>query len=98
MVAEMSMTLPPGQTNQYRSWIRGNSAGSGATKNVTYPMNSTFYNGSNNFNHISFGSNHAQGCNFALGDGSVRFVRQTLPLALYQALASIDGGEVAQLP
>jgi prepilin-type N-terminal cleavage/methylation domain-containing protein/prepilin-type processing-associated H-X9-DG protein len=95
MVGEMSMGLPAGQTNQYRTWIRGNSSGSGATKNVTYPINSTFYNGSNNFNHISFGSNHSGGCNFALGDGSVRFIAQNINLPLYQALASIDGGEVA---
>jgi prepilin-type N-terminal cleavage/methylation domain-containing protein len=98
MLGEISVNLPPGQTNQYRTWIRGNNAGSGTTKNVTYPMNSTFYNGSTNFNHISFGSHHAGGCNFTLGDGSVRFVRQTIDLALYQVLASIDGGEVAQVP
>jgi prepilin-type N-terminal cleavage/methylation domain-containing protein/prepilin-type processing-associated H-X9-DG protein len=97
MLAERSMTLPSGQTNDYRTWIRGNSGGSGATKNVTYPINSTFYNGSNNFNHISFGSNHSGGANFALGDGSVRFIRQTLDMALYMALASMDQGEVATL-
>jgi len=58
MLGELSAQLPLGQANQYRSWIRGNNAGSGATKNVNFPMNSTFYNGSNNFNNISFGSQH----------------------------------------
>ena len=96
MLGEMSMTLPSGQTNQYRTWIRGNSGGAGACKSVFYPIGSTFYNGSNNFNAISFGSNHASGCNFALGDGSVRFVRKTMDIALYMAIASIDQGEVAQ--
>jgi hypothetical protein len=65
---------------------------------VTNPINSTFYNGSNNFNDISFGSNHSGGANFAIGDASVRFIRQTIDLPLYKALASIDGGEPAQLP
>jgi prepilin-type N-terminal cleavage/methylation domain-containing protein/prepilin-type processing-associated H-X9-DG protein len=97
MLAERSV-FPPGTLNDYRTWIRGNSGGSGATKNVTYPINSTFYNGSNNFNDISFGSNHSGGCNFALGDGSVKFISQTINLQLYQALASISGQEVATVP
>jgi len=97
MVAEMSITLPTTQTNQYRTWIRGNNGGSGATKNVTNPINSTLYNGSNNFNDISFGSNHTGGCNFTLGDGSVRFITNNIDLLIYKAAASIDVGEVAPL-
>src|SRR5690606_16295594 len=52
MLAERSRQLPAGQSNDYRTWIRGNSGGSGACKNVSHPINSVFYNGSNNFNHI----------------------------------------------
>ncbi len=98
MLGERSVNFAPGSTvNDYRSWTRGNNGGSGACKNVTYPINSTWYNGSNNFNDISFGSNHSGGCNFALGDGSVRFVTQTINLQLYMAAASINSGEVAPL-
>ncbi len=97
-VAERSMTLPSGQTNDYRSWVRGNNGGSGATKNVTYPINSTFYNGSNNFNDISFGSNHPDGCHFGLGDGSVQFIAEQIDLSIYKALASIKSGENAPVP
>jgi len=99
MLAERSVNMPNGYAfnHDYRSWIRGNSGGSGATKNVTFPINSTWYNGSSNFNHISFGSNHSGGCNFALGDGSVRFVNQNIQLNLYKAMASMDSGEVASL-
>jgi prepilin-type N-terminal cleavage/methylation domain-containing protein len=97
MLAERSMHLPNGQTNDYRTWIRGNNGGSGACKCVTYPINSTFYNGSNNFNHISFGSDHPGGCHFALGDASVRFLAETVDLSLYKAMASMNGGEVAPI-
>lgn len=96
MVGEISKT-PPGTLNQYRAWTRGNNGGSGTTKNVLYPINSTFYNGSNNFNDISFASEHTGGCQFALGDGSVRFVSQTVDLTIYRAMASMNSGEVALL-
>jgi prepilin-type processing-associated H-X9-DG protein len=100
MVGELSMNIPatnPVTPNHYRSWVRGNNGGSGATKNVTYPINSTFYNGSNNFNDISFGSNHSGGCNFAMGDGSVRFITQSIDMGVYQASSSCNGGEVASI-
>ncbi|MCC6418488.1 MAG: DUF1559 domain-containing protein [Gemmataceae bacterium] len=97
MVGEIAKILPAGQTNQYRTWIRGNNGGAGACKVVNFPINSTFYNGSNNFNAISFGSEHTGGANFALGDGSIRFVSDTTPVALLMAMASMNGGEVAQI-
>jgi prepilin-type N-terminal cleavage/methylation domain-containing protein len=95
MIGEMSMNLPSGQTNQYRTWIRGNNGGAGAAKNITNPINSTFYNGSNNFNDISMGSNHPAGCNFGMGDGSVRYMRQSIDLSVYKAMASCNSGEIA---
>ncbi len=97
MVAERSLILPAGQTNDYRTWIRGNNGGSGATKCVSYPINSTYYNGSTNFNHISFGSQHSQGCNFTMGDASVRYINQNIDMAVYMAAASIHSGEVYTL-
>jgi hypothetical protein len=98
MLGEISVQLPAGQTNQYRAWTRGNSGGSGATKNVTYTINSTYYNGSNNFNDISFGSEHPGGCQFALGDASVRFLSQTIDRSVYQGLSSMNGAEAVALP
>ena len=71
MIGEISVYMPSGLTyHQYRTWIRGNNGGAGAAKCVTNPINSTVYNGSNNFNDISFGSNHTGGCNVGLGDGT----------------------------
>jgi prepilin-type N-terminal cleavage/methylation domain-containing protein len=105
LLGEIAVNLPvliPGttttQTNQYRTWIRGNSSGSGATKNVRFPLNSTFYNGSNNFNDISFGSHHPGGAQFALADASVRFIPQTIDLLIYQASASMNQAENVTLP
>jgi len=97
LVAERAVVLP-GTLNDYRSWIRGNFGGSGATKNVTYPINSTNYNGSTNFNHISFGSQHPGGCLFVMADASARFVSETIAMPIYMAMASINSGEQARLP
>jgi prepilin-type N-terminal cleavage/methylation domain-containing protein/prepilin-type processing-associated H-X9-DG protein len=39
-------------------------------------------------------SRHTGGVNVVLGDGSVRFVRDSIPLAAWQALSTMSGGEV----
>jgi prepilin-type processing-associated H-X9-DG protein len=44
-----------------------------------------------------FRSVHAGGCHFVFCDGSVKFVRQSIPTAAYQALGSRAGGEVVSL-
>ncbi|HEX5106383.1 MAG TPA: DUF1559 domain-containing protein, partial [Pirellulaceae bacterium] len=105
MLGEISKTLPilnrstgTTQANQYRTWIRGNNGGSGATKNVRYPINSTFYT-SNNFNEISFGSDHAgAGALFANADASVRFIRENVDLTTYIMFSSMNGNESVLLP
>jgi len=49
-------------------------------------------------NTYSFHSNHTSGLNFAMGDGSVRFVSNTIDLATYRALGTIRGQEAVGLP
>lgn len=42
---------------------------------------------------MSFGSYHIGGAHFGMADGSVRFISENIDLNLYQALATIRGGE-----
>ncbi len=74
-------------------WVRGVGFGNGMAgcRNVQNAIN-TPYNGV--YNDISFGSQHTGGAQFVMGDGSVRFVQQSIDLVVYKATASMDGGEV----
>jgi prepilin-type N-terminal cleavage/methylation domain-containing protein len=42
----------------------------------------------------AWGSNHVRGANFAFGDGSTRFLSDSISLATLQALGTRNGGEV----
>lgn len=46
----------------------------------------------------NFSSLHPGGVQFALGDGSVRFLSETIPLTVLRALGTIDGGEPVSVP
>jgi prepilin-type N-terminal cleavage/methylation domain-containing protein len=106
LVGELSWN---GNKNGYRNWAMGTRSNfAGNAKNVVFGINEvpwtndpgaltgTKYAG---FPHrilggISFGSNHTGGAQFALGDGSVRFISESIDLRLYKGLASMAGGEV----
>ncbi len=104
MIGEMSWISNTFGT-RYRSWVRGGQEYAGvvpgqpnfvvSSRNLTNAINSIF---SANlivpFNDIPFGSMHPGGMNAGFGDGSVRFLRQTLDITTYRALGSRDGGEV----
>src|SRR5262245_12556660 len=97
LIGERSNMEPSG-TNSYRSWVRGNASTPAACKLVTNPINSTNYNGSDNFNDISFNSEHARGANFAMGDGSVKYITQMVDMSIYKACASKNAREVVPAP
>jgi prepilin-type N-terminal cleavage/methylation domain-containing protein/prepilin-type processing-associated H-X9-DG protein len=50
------------------------------------------------FNWLPFGSNHSGGANFALADGSVRFINESASFSTLQALATVAGGESVAPP
>ena len=52
----------------------------------------------NNWWHLGFNSHHSGGANFALADGSTRFLAEDTPLGLLRALGTVRGGEVAAAP
>jgi prepilin-type N-terminal cleavage/methylation domain-containing protein/prepilin-type processing-associated H-X9-DG protein len=98
MIGERSITEPASVANGYRAWSRGCNGACGSSKNMNVSINSTAYNGSDNFNDIGFASNHTGGAQFAFGDGSVRFVADTIDLNTLKGAASIASKEVAQIP
>lgn len=78
-----------------RSWILGGtpdgSRGSYAFKSVkNHGVNVKVDRSSGlvAFNHLPFGSLHAGGAFFAMGDGSVQFLAESISLALFKDLAS----------
>jgi len=45
----------------------------------------------------SFGSGHASGQNFAMGDGSVRFITRSVDTTMLSFMATMSGGEVTNI-
>ncbi len=104
MIAEMSWVSAQYGT-RYRTWVRGGEEYAGVVagrpsfvvsgRNVTNAINSIFTaNLIVPYNDIPFGSMHSGGMNAAFGDGSVRFLRQSIDMPTYRSLASRNGGEV----
>jgi prepilin-type N-terminal cleavage/methylation domain-containing protein/prepilin-type processing-associated H-X9-DG protein len=104
MVAEMSWVTDKYGT-RYRTWTRGGDEYAGkvngrpshvvSCRNVTNPINAMFKaNLIVPYNDVPFGSMHPGGMNACFGDGSVRFLRESISMAIYRGLASRKGDEV----
>jgi prepilin-type N-terminal cleavage/methylation domain-containing protein len=50
------------------------------------------------WNRYAFTSGHIGGVNFAMTDGSIQFISDSIPLAVFRALGTRALGEVAELP
>ena len=85
--------------NNHCAWARANYS----TGTCSIPLNTNLPGSGQQFanndwpNVYSFRSRHTGGALFALGDGSVRFVRQSIDITQYRAAATINGGEVSNL-
>jgi prepilin-type N-terminal cleavage/methylation domain-containing protein/prepilin-type processing-associated H-X9-DG protein len=60
----------------------------------TYPANPPCTNSGSQFAHKAARSRHPGGVNVLLGDGSVRFIRNSIDLVTWRALGTMNGGEV----
>ena len=74
-----------------------------AMKVLQYPINAPVERNDTGpnpvpFNYLPMGSWHPGGCNFAVADGSVQFLNETISFLTYQRLATCNGGESVQLP
>jgi prepilin-type N-terminal cleavage/methylation domain-containing protein/prepilin-type processing-associated H-X9-DG protein len=80
-----------------RCWMSGASTvmHSFTFKVVRYPVNAHINRNDDTFpyNHLPFGSKHPGGSNFALGDGSVRFLSDATGEEVLFALATCNGRE-----
>jgi prepilin-type processing-associated H-X9-DG protein len=57
--------------------------------------NGKFYS---NWYDLGFYSNHPGGANFAMLDGSTRFISENAALGIIRGLGTVAGGEVVTLP
>ena len=82
----------PNSTTPDAAWGNGNLPGSGCIPRPNAPCDGRAY--AWGLADIAARSNHTGGVNALLGDGSVRFASNTVSLPVWQAAASISGGEV----
>ena len=97
MVFEVAWTGLERSPGSLRAWPRGCNwtSDDNGSKNVANAMRTVKYNGGGNYNDVSMGSNHTGGCNVGLGDGSVRYLRESIDLnRVLLPLASRAGGEI----
>src|SRR5262245_54336611 len=97
MVFEVAWTGLEVAPGALRGWPRACHWNDDCTsmKNVANAPRTVKYNGGGNYNDISMGSNHSGGYNAAFGDGSIRFLRDSIDLnTVLKPLASRAGGEV----
>ena len=90
-----SYAAPPGNV---RAWVRGDNGswGSYAFKVAEYPPNADIDRIADGvaYNHLPLGSHHPGATLFVFGDGSVHGLSDTIDFDVYQALATVNGGEV----
>jgi len=83
--------------DSFKVWALGN--GTWASTHAPLNWNPTPNDPWNNWmNQMGFRSDHADGANFAWGDGHVTFLVETVETVVYRALSTRAGGEVVTSP
>jgi prepilin-type N-terminal cleavage/methylation domain-containing protein/prepilin-type processing-associated H-X9-DG protein len=83
--------------NAHCTWPYANGVGgtTAVPPNWNKRPNGTLYDPYNDWPHLySFRSRHPGGLQFAYADGSVRYIRDSIPAQTYRALSTVAGGEV----
>jgi prepilin-type N-terminal cleavage/methylation domain-containing protein/prepilin-type processing-associated H-X9-DG protein len=61
---------------------------------TTYPQNPPCTNSNSQYAHKTARSKHTGGVNVLFGDGSVRFMKNSVQLVTWRAMGTMDGGDV----
>ena len=97
----LSNTIMLGETLPEHCRWNGAYNGNNPVVSTVIPINtmdSMQTTGINDRTACGFKSNHPGGAQFALADGSVHFISQTIDYQLFNNLGSRDGGEIVQVP
>jgi len=79
-------------------WFNGSTATCAIPLNWEEPTVRRKDNAADFYSTACFMSRHPGGGNFGLCDGSTRFINDGIDLSVYRGLATIDGGEIVQMP
>lgn len=89
MAGECIASITPWQDWGFQAWAI---TGSPMNYRTDY-FEQTPYNWDTHNKAITFRSRHPGGAHFAMCDGSVQFLPETMDFALYQAMSTREGGE-----
>jgi hypothetical protein len=92
--------IPAWCTHTWWWWFNGSTATCGVPLNYRINQGAPYLTSQAGDwgRNYSFFSTHPGGAQFELADASTRFIADTIDLTLYRQLATISGGEAAQIP
>jgi prepilin-type processing-associated H-X9-DG protein len=102
LLAGERFSLDPAMTDSQLADVRGwawcnYNSGEDHLGDTSWPINSQASVIGTQSRLNNFGSGHSGGANFALCDGSVQFVSQSIPIVLLQRLSVPNDGHVVSL-
>jgi prepilin-type N-terminal cleavage/methylation domain-containing protein/prepilin-type processing-associated H-X9-DG protein len=96
-LGEKMLEIDLGWASGTRSTLRNTGTainGTATTRSLTGATATTLPSGFTPLSVGGFGSYHPGGANFAMGDGSVRFLKNSISTAVYQRLGARDDGQL----